>query len=174
MEQREEDLPAQHSAGRDGAPPRHESEKASWSAPNPQQRWKLAVGEFIEDRYRKQFGGDPHDHYLYGPEPGSRKPSASQRDAHAPERVTDSARQAGDLVCYLMNLADGLQKWLAQGRVSAVLPQVIVELRKIAEALESGAPISPIKAIPLPPRPSGRVFSKQDDLESALDDEIPF
>jgi hypothetical protein len=125
--------------------------------PNPQQRWKLAVGEFIEDRYRKQFGGDPHDHYLYGP-----------------ERVSDAAGQAGDLVCYLMNLADGLQKWLAQGRVSAVLPQVIVELRKIAEALESGAPISPITAIPLPPRPSGRVFSKQDDLESALDDEIPF
>jgi hypothetical protein len=142
--------------------------------PSPQQRWKLPVGEFIEDRYRKQFGGDPHDHYLYGPEPGSRKPSVPQRDAHAPERVTDAAGQAGDLVCYLMNLADDLQKWLAQGRVSEVLPQVIVELREIAEALDTGAPISPITAIPLPPRPTRRAFSLRDDPEPALDDEIPF
>jgi hypothetical protein len=73
-----------------------------------------------------------------------------------------------------MNLADDLQKWLAQGRVSEVLPQVIVELRKIAEALDTGAPISPITAIPLPPRPTRRAFSLRDDPEPALDDEIPF
>jgi hypothetical protein len=30
--------------------------------PSPQQRWKLPVGEFIEERYRKRFGGDPRDH----------------------------------------------------------------------------------------------------------------
>ena len=54
----------------------------------------------------------------------------------------------GIWLCYLMNLADDLQKWLAQGRVSEVLPQVIVELREIAEALDTGAPISPITAIP--------------------------
>ena len=27
--------------------------------PSPQQRWKLTVGEFIDERYRKRFGGDP-------------------------------------------------------------------------------------------------------------------
>jgi hypothetical protein len=88
--------------------------------PSPQQRWKLPVGEFIEERYRKRFGCDPLDYHPHVPEPGSRKPSTPQRDA-----------QAGDLVCYLMNLADDLQKWLARGTVAPqVLPQVIEELRE--------------------------------------------
>jgi hypothetical protein len=30
--------------------------------PSSQERWKLPVGEFIEERYRKRFGGDPRDH----------------------------------------------------------------------------------------------------------------
>src|SRR5438309_1681797 len=117
--------------------------------PGPQQRWKLPVGEFIEDRYWKRFGGNSLDLRPHTPALGPRKPSSPQRDAHAPERVRDAAWQAGDLVCYLMNLADDLQKWLAQGAVAAeVLPQVIEELRQIAEALNTGAPISPIPAIP--------------------------
>src|ERR1700730_17003587 len=66
--------------------------------PSPQQRWKLPVGEFIEQLHRKRFGGDPHDRRTHVPERDSRKPSSSQRDAHAPERVTEVwQRQAEDL-----------------------------------------------------------------------------
>jgi hypothetical protein len=143
--------------------------------PSPHQRWKLPVAAFIEERYWKRFGGDSLDHHLHVPKPDSRKPSPPQRDAHAPERVRDAAWQAGDLVCYLMNLADDLQKWLAQGTVAPeVLPQVIEELRQIAEALNTGAPISPIPAIPLPPCPTRHAFSRRGDQERTFDDDIPF
>ena len=36
--------------------------------PSPQERWKLPVGEFIEQRYRKRFGGHPRDEDSRGPE----------------------------------------------------------------------------------------------------------
>lgn len=89
--------------------------------------------------------------------------------------VRDASWQVGDLVCYLMNLADDLQKWLAQGAVAPeVLPQVSEELREIAEALDTGAPISPIPAIPLPPCPTRPAFSRRGDQERMFDDEIPF
>lgn len=74
-----------------------------------------------------------------------------------------------------MNLADDLQKWLAQGTVAPnVLPQVSEELQEIAKALDTGAPISPIPAIPLPPRPSCPAFSRRGDGEPTFEDEIPF
>ena len=58
----------------------------------------------------------------------------------------------GVLVCYLVNLADDLLAWLAQGVAPPeVLAQVPRELREIAEALETGAQVSPIPAIPGPP-----------------------
>lgn len=137
--------------------------------PTPQQRWKLPVGAFIEECYRKRFGSDAHDHNSQVLEPGSRK------HAHAPERLRNAGWQLGDLVCYLINLADDLQKWLAQGTVDReILPQVSEELREIARALDTGAPISPMPAIPLPPRPTRRALSRQDDLEPAFDDDIPF
>jgi hypothetical protein len=89
-------------------------------------------------RYWKRFGGNSFDLRPHILALGSRKPSGPQRDAHVPERVSDAAGQAGNLVCYLMNLTDNLQKWLAQGAVApVVLPQVIEELRKIAEALNT-------------------------------------
>ncbi len=47
--------------------------KLSSLRPSPQQRWKLPVGEFIEARYWKRFGGDPLDHHLHKPEPVSPK-----------------------------------------------------------------------------------------------------
>ena len=142
--------------------------------PSPQQRWKLPVGAFIEERYWKRFGGDPLDHQT-NVEPGSRKPALPQRAAHAPERVGDAVSQTGDLVCYLMNLADDLQKWLAHGSVAPeVLPQVCEELREIAAALDTGAPIYPFPGIALPPGPTRPAFSRQDDLEPTFDDEIPF
>jgi hypothetical protein len=81
----------------------------------------------------------------------------------------------GDLVCYLMNLADNLKAWLAQGMVAPeVLPQVIRELREIAEALETGAPVSPIPAIPQSPHPARRALSQREHWEPQSDDEIPF
>ncbi len=157
--------------------------------PSPQQRWKLPVGKFIEQRYWRRFGGHPLDQNPQAPEPDSRKAStgvptsrtmrravvAVHRDAHAPEGVGDAASQAADLVCYVMNLADDLQKWLAQGTVApGAQPQVSEELREIAKALDTGAPFSPIPAIPLPPRRSRPAFSRRGDDEPTVDDEIPF
>lgn len=43
--------------------------------PSPQERWKLPVGEFIEECYRKRFGV-PRDRDPRGPEPRSREPIA--------------------------------------------------------------------------------------------------
>ena len=77
--------------------------------PSPQERWKLPVGEFIEERYRKRFG-DPRDHDPRGPEPRSGKPSTTDRDKDVSERVRNPAWQLSDLVCYLMNLADDLRE----------------------------------------------------------------
>jgi hypothetical protein len=144
--------------------------------PSPQQRWKLPVGEFIEERYLKRFGGDPRDDDPRGSEQSSRTVSATHRDADVSERVQDPAWQMSDLVCYLMNLADDLQKWLAHGAIDReVLPQVREELQEIAEALDTGAPISPIPAIPVPPQPTRRGVSRRGDQERTFDDdEIPF
>ncbi len=138
--------------------------------PSPRQCWKLPVGEFIEVCYRKRFG-DPRDR----PEPGSRKLPVPRLDVDARKRVRDAASQLEDLICYLMNLADDLQTWLAQGTVAPeVLPQVIAELREIAKALETGAPILPIPAIPPSPRPPHHALSRRGDRERTSDDEIPF
>ena len=97
-----------------------------------------------------------------------------QRDAHAPQRATDAASQSADLICYLVNLADDLEKWLAHGSIAPdLLPQVREELRQVAEALDVGAPISPIPEIALPPRPGRRTVSRRGD-QKPFDDEIPF
>jgi len=59
-----------------------------------------------------------------------------------------------------------LQKWLAEGAVAPeVLPQVIEELRRTAEALNTGTPISPIPAIPLPPCTTRHEFSQRGDIK---------
>ena len=144
--------------------------------PSPKERWKLPVDEFIEERYRKRFGGDPRNHDPRGPEPGARKASNLDRDLGASERVRDPAWQLIELVCYLTSLADDLQKWLAHGSIDPeVLPQVREELAAIMAALETRAPISPIPAIPLPPRPARPHFSRRDSLDRTFDDdEIPF
>ena len=143
---------------------------------SPQQRWKLPVGEFIEELYQQRFRGDPGDQDPRGPEPRSRTPSTMDLDADVPERVRDPAWQLSDLACYLMNLADDLQRWLAHGSIDPeVLPQVREELREIATALDTGASISPVPAIPVPPRATRRGLSRRGDQERTFDDdEIPF
>jgi hypothetical protein len=143
--------------------------------PGPHQRWKLPVGKFIEACYWKRFGGDPLDRHPHKPDPGSSKLPTAQWDVDALKDVRGAAWQLEDLVCYLMNLADDLKGWLAQGIVAPeVLPQVIQELREIAEALETGAPVSPIPAIPPSPRPARHALSRPVDRECQSDDEIPF
>ena len=144
--------------------------------PSPQQRWKVPVSEFIEECYRKRFGSPPHNEEVRGPQPKSRNRSTTRLDANMPKREPDPACQLSDLACYLVNLADDLQQWLAHGSIDpGVLPQVREELREIAKALDTGAPISPIPAIPSPPRPTRRDLSRRGDQERALDDEeIPF
>lgn len=143
--------------------------------PSPQQRWKLPVGEFIESCYWKRFGGGPIDRHPHKPEPGSPTLLTPQRDVDALKGLRDPAWQVEDLVCYLTNLADDLNAWLAQGMgAPQVLPQVIQELREIAEALETGAPVWPIPAIPQPPRPARSALSQRGDRKRQSDDEIPF
>ena len=144
--------------------------------PSPQERWKLPVGEFIEERYRKRFSGDAREHDPRRPKPTARKASSTDQDEDASERVRDPAWQVSDLVCYLTNLADDLQKWLAHGSIDPeVLPQVREELAAIMAALDTRAPISPIPAIPLPPSPARPNFSRRGSLDRTVDDdEIPF
>jgi hypothetical protein len=144
--------------------------------PSPRERWKLPVGEFIEECYRKRLGVDAGEPHARGPEPRPRKPSTKDLNPDVPERVRDPAGQLSDLVCYLLNLADDLQQWLAHGTIDPeVLPQVREELQEIAKALDTGEPVSPIPAIPVPPRPTRRDLSRRCDQKRAFDDEeIPF
>ncbi len=144
--------------------------------PNPRERWKLPVGEFIEERYRKKFGRDPRDHDPRGWDLSARQASSTDRDADASERARDPAWLLSDLACYFINLADDLQKWLAHGSIDPeVLPQVREELAAIMAALDTRAPISPIPAITLPPRPSRPSSSHRGYRERTVDDdEIPF
>lgn len=139
--------------------------------PSAQQHWKLPVGAFIEELYWKRFGGDPLGHQPNAKR-GSRKPALTQRNALSPGREEKTGWQVADLVCCLMNLGEDLQKWLAHDVIDReVLPQVAQELRAIASALETGASIDPVPGIPLPPGPT---FSRRDDQEPIVDDEIPF
>jgi hypothetical protein len=144
--------------------------------PSPQQRWKLPVGEFIEECYWKRFGGATRNHDPHGQEPSAREPSSADRDTDTSGRARNPAQRLSDLVCYFTNLADDLQKWLAHGSIDGeVLAQVREELREIANALDTGAPISPMPEIPLPPQPRRRGLSRQRGREPTFDDdEIPF
>ncbi len=70
------------------------------------------------------------------------------------------------------------EAWTSAKKIDPeVLAQVREELREIANALDTGAPISPVPAIPVPPRPTRRESSRRGDQECAFDDddeEIPF
>jgi hypothetical protein len=141
--------------------------------PSPQQRWKLAVGEFIEECYWKRFGGNTWNDERREPKPGSGKPSTPREDL--PGAVRDPTWQAQDLICYLTNLADDLRLWLAQGTVDPeVLPQVGEELREIANALDTGAPMPQVPGIPVPPRKRRAASSRRDSHARTFDDDIPF
>lgn len=144
--------------------------------PSAQQRWKLPVGEFIEESYRKRFAGGPRDQHARGGEPRSHKPPGADLDASAPEHhYRDPACQLSDLACYLVNLADDLQRWAVHGSIDPeLLPEIRAELQAIATALETGDPISPIPAIPLPPKPPRRRLSHGRQERAFDDQDIPF
>jgi hypothetical protein len=142
--------------------------------PAPQERWKLAVGDFIEECYRKRFGEDPPGHHAHA-DSGPQQPSAGQRHLPERERISGAAGQVADLVCYLMNLSDDLETLLTKGTVArAMLPTIAEELRAIAEALEKGRSISPFPEITLPSGPTRPDSSRESDQEGTFDDEIPF
>jgi len=103
-----------------------------------EERWKLPVGEFIEECYRKRFGGDTRDRHARGKEQQSRKPSATNLEMNGPERVRDPAYQLSDLACYLVNLADD-QQWLVHGSIDPeVPPQVREELLRRTINMDRG------------------------------------
>ena len=138
--------------------------------PSPQQRWKLPVGAFIEECYRKRFGGSRKSD-------GSRNAKGEGR-SDTDDRVAMTGEQTGQvesLVCYLVNLSDDLQKWLTHGEIAPqVLTQVRSGLLEIADALEAGTPIPQLPEIPVPPAPRSR-SGVRDRPEPTLDDkEIPF
>jgi hypothetical protein len=134
---------------------------------------KLPVGELIEACYWKRFGGDPLDHHPQKPDPGPVEPLTSLPDVGRPKRVRDPVPQVDDLICDLMNLADDLQAWPAEGMVAPeVLPQVVQELREVAEDLESGVPVWPAPAISLPPRPPRHALSRKADRERKCERKI--
>ena len=144
--------------------------------PGPQQRWKLPVGAFIEECYRKRFGGETAGADPHAPDSDSSTGSGWPGQAHASKRLEPVPEQLSDLVSYLMNLADDLGRWIAHGSVERhLLAQVGEELREIAQALQTGATISPMPEIPLPPDTGRRASQLQDASELAFDDDdIPF
>jgi hypothetical protein len=141
--------------------------------PSPQQRWKLPVGEFIEECYWKRFGGHPLDREPCEPKPAPPKPAAKRDDARVPGAARDSMWQAQELICYLINLAEDVRRWVRHDALDPdVLPQVAAELREIASALDTGAVIPELPEIPLPPETHAAPRRHADVL--GFDDDIPF
>jgi hypothetical protein len=143
--------------------------------PAPHERWKLPVGDFIEECYRKRFGENPPGHHAHADSGPQQLPSAAQRHVPAREGISDAAGQVADLACYCVNLADDLETVLTKGTASAgMLPAIAEELRAIAEALENGRSISPFPEITLPSGPRRRASSRESDQDGTFDDDIPF
>jgi hypothetical protein len=140
--------------------------------PSPQQRWKLPVGAFIEECYRKRFGGALEFD-------GSRRAKGESRSNtdDALEMAGEQTGQVENLVCYLANLTDDLQRWLVHGKIAPeVLAQVRREFREIADALEAGTLIPQMPEISVPPAPRSTRSGGCDRSEHTFDDddEIPF
>jgi hypothetical protein len=140
--------------------------------PSAQQRWKLPIGAFIEECYQKRFGGTPESDETRRPQGESRFHTGDALDV-----ACEPMRQVEDLVCYLANLSDDLERWLMHGTIAPeVLVQVRKELRGIADALEAGKVIPQMPEISTPPAPRFMRSAHRGRLEHTLDgdDEIPF
>jgi hypothetical protein len=135
--------------------------------PSKQQRWKLPVGAFIEECYRKRFGVTPV----------SDKSRQREGESRLNERASGLMYQVENLVCYLANLSDDLESWLVHGTIAPeVLVQVGKELRAVADALEAGELIPQISEITIPPATRSARPASRERPEHTLDgdDEIPF
>ncbi|MBP1599657.1 MAG: hypothetical protein H6Q05_5034 [Acidobacteria bacterium] len=139
--------------------------------PSPQQQWKLPVGAFIEECYRKRFGGAPDSDETRRPHGESRFHADD-----ASELAGEPMRQVEDMVCYFVNLSDDLERWLVHGTIPPqVLTQVREELRGIANALEAGKSIPQMPEIPPPPAPGPARSARRGKADHTFDDdEIPF
>ncbi len=140
--------------------------------PSPQQRWKLPVGAFIEECYRKRFGGAPESEGTCG-----RRGESRFHADDALEMAREPRGQVEDLVCYLANLYEDLEDWLVHGTIAPeVLVQVRKELREIVDALEAGKLIPQMPEISTPPTPRSARSARPGRREYMFDDddEIPF
>ena len=140
--------------------------------PSSQQRWKLPVGAFIEECYRKRFGGTPESNETRRPKGKSGVDGDSAMDM-----TCEPMGQIEDLVCYLSNLYQDLESWLVHGTIAPeVLVQVRKELREIADALEMGKSVLQMPEIPTPPGPHSARPAPRGQPEHMFDDddEIPF
>jgi len=130
------------------------------------------VGAFIEECYRKRFGGVPEFDKIRHPKGESR----SDTD-EVFETAVKPFNQIQSLVCYLANLSEDLERWLVHGAIAPeVLAQVREELLEIADALKAGTPIPEIPDIPFPPEPRSARPARGDRSEHELEDndEISF
>jgi hypothetical protein len=143
--------------------------------PGPQEHWKAPVGKFIEDLYRKRFEGDPRDRPSHAADLGSSRPVTPYRDADAQLQPSDAMSQVDNLVCYFTNLADDLDKWRAHGSIDRdLMQQISAELREIAGAIDTGAVVSQVPEIPVPPRRPGPAKSRHKGREVTCHDDIPY
>ena len=133
--------------------------------PDPKQRWKLPLGVFIEECYRKRFGGATEFD-------GFRR---AKRESWSNPDDAGEKGQVENLVCYLANLCDDLKRWLVHGKIAPeVLAQLRREFREIADALEAGTLIPQMPEIPVPPATRSTRTGVCDRSEHTFDDEIPF
>jgi hypothetical protein len=140
--------------------------------PSPQQGWKLPVGAFIEDCYRKRFGGAPVSDKSRQPK-GESRLTADNRSETAHGLTT----QVENLVCYFANLSEDLEQWLMHGKPAPeVLVQVRKELRAIADALEADELVPQMPGIANPPTPRSEQSAHRGNQEHTYDggDDIPF
>lgn len=140
--------------------------------PSPQQRWKLPVGAFIEECYRKRFGRGPKS----GESRRAKDDSRPQTEA-ALDMALDQRDQVESLICYLLNLADDLEAWLVHGKIEPeVHARVCREFREIADALEAGTSIPQMPDIPVAPAPRRERPEFRDRSEHTFDDDddLPF
>ena len=175
MGEGEEGVPAHGASSRDGARARHESAEASRFAPEPAAAleapgWHVHR-RVLPERFDGERGAD-----VRAPESRPRSRSTIDVDTNVPQRASDLTRQFSDLACYAVNLANDLERWIAHGSIDPdVLPQPCEELREIASALETGAPLSSVPAIRFRTRRCRRPESQRRDRASSFDEgDIPF
>jgi hypothetical protein len=129
--------------------------------PNPQQKWKLPVGAFIEDRYHKRFGGEDELEAMLAAPTGAGRVRARARSS-----------QLFELLCFLENLAADLQQHVhdADGG-EQIVTHASRQLRALADALDRGDMVSPLPELPPATRPIRQASRVDDDRRYTLDDD---